>query len=209
MIAQQPPQGPPMINCPFAPQQPQFDQRHAAPQQFDSNLGSPLHDFLAAQQHPMQHPFDMLRPLEHLPMNPMEALNHFNLGEHARHNMGGVEDVGAQSIFGLGHHHHHHHFLEPELGMDQQGDQEQPMGPESEHGARTWGKGYGKGYGKGSGKGYGKGYDGYDNDGYDDKGYGGYEDKGYSKGYNSYDSKGYDKGYDKGYGGYQKGYSKG
>ena len=169
MIGQQPPQGPPMINCPFAPQPPQFEQR--APQQFDANLGSPMHDFLAAPQHHMQHPFDMLRPLEHLPMNPMEAFHHFNLGEHARHNMDGIDNVGAQNIFGLGlgHHHHHHHFLEPELGMEQQG----PMGPmEFEQGARTWGKKF-------------KGHNSYD-----DKGYGGYEDNDYSKGY--------DKGYDKG-----------
>lgn len=193
MVAKQPPQGPPMMNCPFAPPQQQFEQREAAPQQFDSNLGGPFHDFLA-QQHPMQHPFDMLRPLEHSPMNPMEALHHFNFGEHARHNMGGMEDVGAQNIFGLGHlghfGHHHHHFLEPELGIDQQ----QAMGPEFEHGARTWGKGYGKGHDKG------KGYDGYEDKGYggyEDKGYGGYEDKGYSKGYGS-KGKGYQKGYSKG-----------
>lgn len=174
MIAQQPPQGPPMINCPFAPQPPQFEQRQVAPQNFDSNLGSPIHDFLAAQQHPMQNPFDMLRPLEHLPVNPMEALHHFNFGEHSRHNMGGVEDVGAQNIFGLGHHHHHHHFLEPELGMEQQ--VVQPMDTqELDQGARTWGKKY--------------------------KGYNGYDDNDYSKGYNEYDNKdygGYQKGYSKG-----------
>ena len=221
MMGQQPPQGPPMFDCPqFAPPQPQFEQRQVLqqdPQQFDANLESP--NFLAAQQHSMQHPFDMMSPLEHLPTNPMEANHHLNLDEHVRHNMFGIEDVGAQNIFGHGHHHHHHHFLEPSLGIEieQQEDQNHAMDPQLEEGARTWGKGYGKGYSKG--KGYNKGYDnkGYDNKGYDDKGYGyddkgygyddkgygGYEDKGYSKGYNSYNSKGYDKGYP------QKGYSKG